>query len=127
MKGVYSKSSVWVGVWQALPALRRTQPTKGHTLIENKGIDSNTFQTTTEERWIGQKRSILLRSSSLRSIKAAPFFKRFYRVEKARSRAGSFGLGLSIAESIVLSHGGKIWAESKNGINSFYVQLPVKA
>ena len=53
-------------------------------------------------------------------------FKRFYRVDKARSRDGSFGLGLSIAESIVLSHGGKIWAESKNGINSFYVQLPVR-
>lgn len=53
-------------------------------------------------------------------------FKRFYRVDKARSRDGSFGLGLSIAESIVLSHGGKIWAESKNGINSFHVQLPVK-
>ena len=54
-------------------------------------------------------------------------FKRFYRVDKARSRDGSFGLGLSIAESIVLSHGGKIWAESKNGVNSFYVQLPVRA
>ena len=38
---------------------------------------------------------------------------------------GSYGLGLSIAESIVTAHKGKIWAESHDGYNTFYVQLPV--
>jgi len=52
-------------------------------------------------------------------------FKRFYRLDSARTRDGSFGLGLSIAESIVAKHKGKIWAESKDGINSFYISLPV--
>lgn len=51
-------------------------------------------------------------------------FKRFYRMDNVRSRDGSFGLGLSIAESIVTGHKGKIWAESKKGYNTFYVMLP---
>lgn len=50
-------------------------------------------------------------------------FKRFYRVDKARTRTGSYGLGLSIARSIVTEHHGKIWAQSQQGENSFFVQL----
>lgn len=52
-------------------------------------------------------------------------FKRFYRGDKARAINGSYGLGLSIAESIVDAHKGKIWAESEKGINTFFVQLPL--
>ena len=52
-------------------------------------------------------------------------FKRFYRIDKARAMNHSYGLGLSIADSIVREHKGKIWAESGNGINTFFVQLPM--
>ncbi|MGI6173827.1 MAG: sensor histidine kinase [Christensenellales bacterium] len=50
-------------------------------------------------------------------------FQRFYRIDQARVGDGSFGLGLSIAQSIVDSHRGRIWVESKNGVNAFYVEF----
>ncbi len=52
-------------------------------------------------------------------------FERFYRTDPAREHNGGYGLGLSIASSIVKELEGKIWCTSQNGINSFYVQLPV--
>lgn len=51
-------------------------------------------------------------------------FKRFYRGDQARSRSGSYGLGLSIAQSIVHRHKGRIRVESTEGWNRFYVELP---
>lgn len=53
-------------------------------------------------------------------------FRRFYRRDEARSRDGSFGLGLSIAETIAKAHGGRIWAEWKDGRITFLVELPCK-
>ena len=53
-------------------------------------------------------------------------FKRFYRTDAARSRDGSYGLGLSIAQRIVTSHGGRIWAQPTADGNSFFVSLPTE-
>lgn len=51
-------------------------------------------------------------------------FERFYRMDKARSADGSFGLGLSIAKTIIQEHRGKIWAVSNQTGNCFFVELP---
>jgi signal transduction histidine kinase len=55
-------------------------------------------------------------------------FDRFYRVDKARSRAlGGAGLGLSIVRWIVDVHGGEVSVDSTPGRGStFVVKLPLK-
>jgi signal transduction histidine kinase len=57
----------------------------------------------------------------------AHVFDRFWRADKARSRAdGGTGLGLAIVRQIVESHGGEVRLHSKVGVgSSFVVWLPV--
>lgn len=58
---------------------------------------------------------------------AQKIFERFYRVDKARSRAaGGFGLGLNIARIIVVRHGGTVSVKPHSPHGSiFTVRLPL--
>lgn len=55
-------------------------------------------------------------------------FETFYQVDSGMDRKfGGAGIGLAISRGIIISHGGKIWVESKEGKGStFRFTLPVK-
>ena len=80
-----------------------------------------------------QGRTLLLTVSNTSAQPIEPgklphLFDRFYRTDQSRSsQTGGYGLGLSIARSIVLAHKGKIRAESPDGRTlTFVIHLPAR-
>lgn len=76
---------------------------------------------------IGRNRCLITVSNPGKPIpqrELKEIFQRFYRSDTARTQNGSYGLGLAIADRIVNEHNGKIWAESNESGNCFFVELP---
>ena len=52
-------------------------------------------------------------------------FERFYRVEKSRDRErGGAGIGLAIVKQLVEQGGGRVGAESRDGLTRFWFSVP---
>lgn len=92
-------------------------PTGGRVTVRSGKLESDFVEVKIEDTGTG------IDAKDLPHI-----FERFYRTDKARSRAsGGTGLGLSITREIILRHQGGIKVESTPGKGSvFTITLPLK-
>ena len=111
-------------------------PTRLHQLIEilldnalKYGDPETPIRVTLAPGGKKDKRDMLLSVQShgtpLTPEQCQSIFERFIRLDASRAQVAGYGLGLSIAQSIVREHDGRIWAES-DGVktNTFSVRLP---
>lgn len=103
-----------------------------HILLDNAQKYSSAHGAVHVRLSKAENRRLLLRVSNegapIPKEELEKIFLRFYRRDAARSEHGSFGLGLSIAQSVARGHKGSIWADSDEiAGNRFYVSLPLLA
>lgn len=92
-----------------------------------KYSESGTITVTVEADSMHAVIKVMDEGIGISESDAQKIFERFYRVDKARSRAaGGFGLGLNIARIIVMRHGGTASVKPRSPHGSiFTVRLPL--
>ncbi|MCI5157447.1 MAG: hypothetical protein D3906_03235, partial [Candidatus Electrothrix sp. AUS1_2] len=87
-------------------------------------VRAASYQESAGKKWV--KISVEDKGCGIERKHLDRIFERFYRCDKARSRAnGGTGLGLSIVKHIARSHGGSVEVESQFGKGStFTLKLP---
>lgn len=99
----------------------------GRHLQSPDGNDPDSGASATSEPGEGEiELCVIDTGSGIPPVDLPHIFERFYRADKARSRAlGGTGLGLSIVKHIVGLHGGTVHAESVYGSGtSIVIRLP---
>ncbi|OLR56172.1 hypothetical protein BHK98_08890 [Hornefia porci] len=86
--------------------------------------ENGDIQMTLREQGKHPVITVVNTGSSIPKADLPHIFERFYRVEKERNgKTGHFGLGLSIAKTIVEAHHGTITAKNDPGLITFTVRL----
>jgi signal transduction histidine kinase len=78
-------------------------------------------QTTPEEVTV----SVINTGDGIPATELDKVFERFYRVDKSRDRRrGGAGIGLAIVRELVQSAGGRVGAQSSDGLTRFWFTIP---
>lgn len=97
-------------------------------LLDNAYKYATPATTVTVKLWAPHGRQGLLSVSNLGTPidkeHLESIFHRFYRMDDSRGQVEGYGLGLSIAKAISEDYGGKLWAESEQGVNTFFFKFP---
>lgn len=97
-------------------------------ILKNAAAYSSEMTTITvraEEHTDFVRVSFENRGKTIPKQKLNSIFEKFCRLDDSRgTKDGGSGLGLAIAKEIVQLHGGRIWAESRDGKTVFWVELP---
>lgn len=113
-------------VWLRLDSLRIRQVLDN--LLTNAAVHTPAGTKVSVELSLPPGAALIRVADSGPGIPAAErerVFDRFYRVDKARSRdRGGSGLGLAVARSLILAHGGTVEVTSRPGATVFTIGLP---
>lgn len=124
-KGLQLKTDLQSGIFVHGCATQLQQAAGVYLDNAQKYADPGTAVRVTLARCSGHKArlAVATRGAAIPQSELQNIFKRFYRTDPAHHRNGSYGLGLAIAAGVAEQHGGRVWAESENGVNTFYLEL----
>lgn len=91
-------------------------------------VPASTITVSLENRGVQATVSVSNAGEPIDNVHLERLFERFYRADAARARSDAHhGLGLSIVRAVASMHGGRVFAHSKDGLNTFGFSLASQA
>lgn len=91
-------------------------------------VPQSTITVGLESHGVQARVSVSNAGEPIDDVHLQHLFERFYRADVARARSDAHhGLGLSIVRAVASMHGGRVFAHSKNGFNTFGFSLTSQA